>query len=235
MDIAALIANADADKVKNALSTLLGHYMNPAFGALPKNEVELLMLHCLRQLGAISPEPDVYELVSSLRVTRAKARGLIYNYELRQSNSSDLDRKLKALLKRPLIQKDGELFVLEVENPLLSDHLRAKVQKLGYLSDGSFSPSLIKLSLDALCALIESLLSAAELEQTRKTLIAAGAPDGSFTGVLKASLKKLAHKVAASSGEAVMDKAAAFLGPLLENSLKQLAERSRELFTNDNS
>ncbi len=232
MDIAAIIAKADDATLKTVLSDLLNHYMNPAFGALPKNEVELLVLHSLHQLGAISPAPDVYELVCALRITRAKARGLIYNYELRQSSSSDLDRKLKQLLKRPLIQKDGELFVLEVENPLLSDHLRAKVQKLGYLSDGSFSPSLIKLSLDALCALIESLLSEDEVEQTRQALIQAGAPDGSFSGVLKASLKKLAHKLAADSGEAVMDKAAAFLGPILEASAKQILEHSRKLFGN---
>lgn len=230
MDIKLIINALPEANAKAVLAQLLERYLTPAFAALPKNEVELLVLDALEQVGAISADPQLYELVSKLKVTRAKARRLIYDRELRHSSSADLDAKVKALLKRPLLQKQGELFVLEVENPLVSDHLRDKVQQLGYVSDGSFSPSLIKLGLEAITALIASLLSTAEQEQVRLALVAAGAPDGSFKGVLKATLKKVASKVAADSGEALMDKAAGYLAPIVDASIAALGEKAAELF-----
>ncbi len=230
MDIKLIINALPEANAKAVLAQLLERYLTPAFAALPKNEVELLVLDALEQVGAISADPQLYELVSKLKVTRPKARRLIYDRELRHSSSADLDAKVKALLKRPLLQKQGELFVLEVENPLVSDHLRDKVQQLGYISDGSFSPSLIKLGLEAITALIASLLSTAEQEQVRLALVAAGAPDGSFKGVLKATLKKVASKVAADSGEALMDKAAGYLAPIVDASIAALGEKAAELF-----
>ena len=230
MDIKLIINALPEAKAKAVLAQLLERYLTPAFAALPKNEVELLVLDALEQVGALSAAPQLYELVSKLKVTRPKARRLIYDRELRHSSSADLDAKVKALLKRPLLQKQGELFVLEVENPLVSDHLRDKVQQLGYVSDGSFSPSLIKLGLEAITALIASLLSTTEQEQVRLALVAAGAPDGSLKGVLKATLKKVASKVAADSGEALMDKAAGYLAPIVDASIAALGEKAAELF-----
>jgi len=230
VDIKRIINALPEANAKAVLAQLLERYLTPAFAALPKNEVELLVLDALEQVGAISADPQVYELVSKLKVTRPKARRLIYDRELRHSSSADLDAKVKALLKRPLLQKQGELFVLEVENPLVSDHLRDKLQQLGYACDGSFSPSLIKLGLEAITALIAALLSTAEQEQVRLALVAAGAPDDSFRGVLKATLKKLASKVAADSGEALLDKAAGYLAPIVDASIAALGEKAAELF-----
>lgn len=230
MDINQIVNNASEKEAKAALSYLLQHYMTPAFGALPKGEVELIVLNVLEQLKAIDSEPEQYELVSKLKVTRAKARRLMYDRELRSSSDQQLDDKVKALLKRPLIQKNGDLFVLEVENPLVSDHLRAKVQKLGYVSDGSFSPSLIKLGLDAIAALIESYLSDEEKDKVKKALIAAGAPDTSFKGVIKATLKKVSAKIAADTGEALMDSASEYISPILDGGVKLVTKQATKLF-----
>ena len=230
MDIHQIINDASEAEVKHALSYFLQQYMTPAFGALPKNEVELIVLNVLEKLKVIDEEPEVYEFVSKLKVTRSKARGLIYNRELRRSSDEALNNKVKNLLKRPLIQKNGDLYVLEVENPLVSDHLRAKVQKLGYVSDGSFSPSIIKLGLNAITALIESYLSAQEKDDIKAALVAAGAPDTSFTGILKATLKKVARKVASDSGDALMDKASEFISPIIDAGIELLTEKAVELF-----
>jgi hypothetical protein len=230
MDIDDIVNSLSDNDAKTALKYFLKSYTSPAFGALPKNEVELIVLNVLEQIKAIDAEPEVYELVSKLRVTRSKARGLIYDRELRKSSSSDLDEKVKALLKRPLIQKNGELFVLEVENPLVSDHLRAKVQKLGYVSDGSFSPNIIKLGLDALSALTESYIAKSDHEAIKQVLVSAGAPDSSLRGVLKATFKKVAKKVADDTGEAVMDKASEYLGPIFDSALEKITEKSKTLF-----
>ena len=233
MNIDEIIQEADEEVVKGALSYFLTQYINPAFSTLPKNEVELIVLNVLEKLNAIDAEPQVYELVSKLRINRSKARGLIYDRELIKSSESDLDEKVKTLLKRPLIQKDGEQFILEVENPLVSDHLRSRVQKLGYVSDGSFSPSIVKLGLDAISALTEYLLPEGEKENIKLALIQAGAPDTSLRGILKATFKKVARKVASDTGEALMENASIFISPILDLSIELLSEKARELFENE--
>lgn len=230
MNLEEVFGEVEHERAALALQQLLQKFLDPAFGALPKSEVELLMLNALEQIGAVSPEPGVYELVSKLRVTRTKARKLIYERELRRLSPSELDRRVKELIKRPLIQKSGEMFVLEIENPLISDHLRAKVQQLGHISDGSFSPSLVKLPLDAIVALIELYLTEDEIDAVKAALIEAGAPDTSFRGVVKSVLKSVAKKIASDTGEALMDNASEYLSPLMEGATAELTEKIAELF-----
>ncbi|MRX28170.1 hypothetical protein [Kangiella sp. HZ709] len=230
MNIDKILKASSEKKAKAALAYFLQSYTSPAFGALPKGEIELVVLNVLEQLGAIDSEPELYELVSKLKVTRTKARSLIYNRELRRSSDDELNQKVINLLKRPLIQKDGDLYVLEVENPLVSDHLRSQVKKLGFVSDGSFSPSIVKLGLDAITALIESNLTAKEKTAVKKALIKAGAPDKSFRGVLKATLKKIAKKVASNTGEALMDQASDYLTPIIDAGIERIKETAEELF-----
>ena len=188
------------------------------------------MLNLLEDIGVINAEPSVYELVSKLKITRSKARNLIYQRELRTTTSEQLDLRVRAILQRPIIQKAGDVFVLEVENPLVADHLRAKVQNLGYVSDGSFSPNVVKLSLDAITALLESNLTEKERTDVRKALIAAGAPDASFRGVLKATLKKLAFKVAADTGEEMMEQVSKYMKPIVEGAVEEIKVRSKDIF-----
>ena len=77
MDIPAITTRAGHQLNKEVLDRFLIQYLNPAFGALPKQEVELLVLKLLVDLGAVDARPSIYELVSKLKVTRTKARRLI--------------------------------------------------------------------------------------------------------------------------------------------------------------
>ena len=233
MNISNIVDATQNETIKETLKYLLESYTTPAFGALPKNEIELIFLNALEKLGAISTEPEVYELVSKLRITRSKSRNLIYERELRKSSETELDQKVKSLLRKPLILKKGTEYKIEVENPLVSDHLKYKVQKLGYISDGSFSPSIVTLGLDSITALIDLYLTDEDKEQTRIALIDAGAPDASFKGVLKATLGKIANRVASDSGEELMNSVTEFLGPIVDAGIEQITERIPQLF-NDN-
>lgn len=229
MEIKTIIGTLSEEQCKEVLANLLESYLTPAFGALPKLEVELIVLEAFVQLDAISTDPQSYELVSKLKVTRAKARKLIYERELRRLSQEDLDARVKELLTEPLVDRRGDQFILEVDNPLLSDHLRDTIQKLGYITDGSFSPSLVKLSIDAFAALVEDNLSE-DPEKVRKILIDAGAPDTSIKGVLIAVCSKLAGRLASEVGEEVVDQAASFLGTLLQGKAENLLGFARTLF-----
>ncbi len=230
MDANTIIATASPERLKHALKGFLHGYRDPAFGALPKGETELLVLRLLTDLGAVGERPTVYELVSKLKVTRTKARRLIYEQELRKRSAQQLDEEVCELLQHPIIEKSGELFVLEVESPLVSDHLRAKLHALRRVSDGSFSPSLVKLSLEAMTSLVESYLSEKDREGIKKALIAAGAPDTSLKGVLKAVLKKVGEKVADEAGEAVAEEASKYMIPILDGTIGAIKFGFKGLF-----
>lgn len=230
MDFDGILSSRAAEDVKGALAKFLHEICNPAFGALPKSEMELLLLNLLENIGAVSDDASDYELVSKLRVTNSRARKLIYERELRRLSHDDLDSRVKDLLRRPIIQKSGELFILEIGSPLVSDHLRARVRELGFFTDGSFSPSVVKLPLDAIVALMEFYIPKSEQIAVRRAMIAAGAPDTSFKGVLKAVLGKVAQRVASETGEAVMQKASEYLGPIIDAAAGQVTAKLAEVF-----
>jgi hypothetical protein len=192
MDVQTVVQRVDPQVAREALAVLLETYLNPAFSALPKAEVDLAFMDALEKLGYISSSPSEYELVQKLRVTRAKARNLYYNRELRRRSPEQLDLLVRQALLEPLIYKDGDLFVLEVDSPLVLDHLRSKLRDLGFASDGSFSPSLVKVTVRGFAALVESYIPEGKKEQLKKKLIAAGVEeDTSFGAVLQGALRQL--------------------------------------------
>jgi hypothetical protein len=233
MDIKASIDAADAASCASALKSFLESYLNPAFGALPKAEVELLVLQMLEKLRLINGNLGAYELVSKLKITNTKARRLLYERDLRRTTPEDLDKQLLIVLQKPIILKDGELlFVLQIENSLLRDHLREKVKLLGHVTDGSFSPGIVKLSLDAMAALIDEMYQGKDekKETARKALIAAGAPDTTFKGVIRAVLKRVGSKIAAEAGEALMDEASGYLVPIVTGASDRIAKTFKGFF-----
>ncbi|MDH5607270.1 MAG: hypothetical protein OEY93_10305 [Anaerolineae bacterium] len=235
MDIRQHTLNADPQGARLILAELLDAYLDPAFGALPKKEIDLIIMRALESLHFIDHDPDLYQLVTRLRVTRAKARNLLYEQELRRLSQGDLEKRVRETLKRPILQKQGELFLLEIENPLVGDHLKSKIQKLGYASDGSFNPGLIKLPLKAITALIEGIYKEdkKDIKAIQAALIKAGAPDTTVRGVIKAAIKAVARKFAEETGEVLVDSVGEYMGPIVDGALESAAEKFSELFAVD--
>ncbi len=213
MDIQSHLKSVSEKDIRAALGLVFESYLSPAFGSLPKREVDLLLYSALEKVGYIEAEPTLYSLVMKLRVTRSKARSLLYEQELRRLGEQELDRRILDFLKRPILQKESELFLLEIENPLVIDHLRAKVQALGYASDGSFSPSLVRLSDAAVIALLDSMLEKHAKSAVKAQLVKAGFPDKSFKGVLKDVLKAVGKKLADNAGSDVAER---ILSPIID-------------------
>lgn len=228
--IESAIKKADAAEVREALQSLLVGSMSPAFGALPKREMELLLLDALISIGYVESNPDLYSLVRKLRTTKSRARALLYERELRLRDSTQLDEMVREALRRPLLQKQGEIFCIEVENPLVADHVRSLLKEVGHTSDGTFSPSLIRINLEAAAALIERMIDRTERVSIRKALVAAGAPDTSLRGVIQGVLAKVGARVAGKAGEALIDDAAEYVAPLLGGAKSEIQKRVGQLF-----
>lgn len=224
MDLMSKIDHADPQKVKETFTELLRNYLTPAFGSMSKRDFDILLFMKLQELGVIDKSPEIYELVSELRVTRAKARNLLYEAKLRASTQDDLDMELKELLIDPVFFKDQDKIGIEVDNPYLIDHLRFKLKKLNHITDGSFSPELVKLTVEAYIALFESYVPETSKQKVMDALIAIGAKtDSSFSAVLTGILKKLGEKVAADAGAHAAETVGDYLKPIIDTSIASIA------------
>ena len=190
----------------------------------------MMVLEALEGVGYIERDPTIYKLIQRLRVTRSKARNLYYDRELRRMDTPELDHKVREALKHPLLQNKGTLlFALEVENPVVADHFRAIVQSLGFATDGSFSPSLVTLRLEAFTAVVEHFVEKEHGRKLREALIEAGAPNDSLRGVLRAVFVKLGEKTADKAGAAMIEKVGDYLEPILDGATRGLTGKIRKL------
>ena len=191
----------------------------------------LVFLMKLQELDIFNKNPDIYELVSELRVTRTKARNLLYESKLRQTTKTELDQELITILKNPIFFKDNDKIGIEIDNPYLIDHLRAKLKKLNHITDGSFSPELVRLTTDAFISLFESYLPEKSKEKIRKAFIEIGAEaDSSLKGVLKGALKKLGSKIADEAGSQFAESANEYLSPIINENIILIKNKFKSLF-----
>jgi hypothetical protein len=216
-DLTTLISKANPAACEAALISICRGALTPAFGAVTKRELELIVFDALIQVGFLSEPPTVYEVMQKLRVTRGRARSLIFDRDVRRHTSDQLDKLATQALKQPLLQAQGYAVALDIENPLLADHIRETLRSLGHATDGSFSPSLVKLGDDAAGALVEHYVPANERDNVLKALHKAGVKDKSIKGAVKAILRKGAAKIAGDTGDAIAGDIGDFLAAIFES------------------
>jgi hypothetical protein len=229
MEVREAVENTDAKTCQSVLLDFLDKYTNPAFGVLPKREIDLLVFEILEKLNYIEQDSPIYTLVQRLRITRSKARNLVYDRELRKYNESELNQRVREALKSPLILKDGDVFKIEIENPLVEEHLRSTLRRLNHTSDAAFRSGLVTLSLDAMAALIEDMLPPDKVEVVRQALVKAGAPDKSLKGILIGVLGKVGNKLADKAGKAAAEEIGDYLGPLVDGAVQKSGKVFRDL------
>jgi hypothetical protein len=220
MNVINKIDSLEAEDVKTAFRDLMKAYLNPAFGAISKRDFDILLFMKLQELGIFEKDPEIYDIVSSLKVTRTKARNLLYEAKLRDTTEDELDEELKTLLLSPIFLKDNDKIALEIGNPFLTDHLRAKLKRLGHITDGSFSSELIKLTDKAYLSLFEDILPEHKKTEIKQALIECGiAEDTSLKGLLTGVLKRLGKKFAGQVGDQVIENVGDYLSPIINGGI----------------
>jgi hemoglobin-like flavoprotein len=236
MDDSKIIANLNNTKpeeVKRIFIDFIKSYLNPAFGAVQKRDIDILLFMKLQELHIISDNPEIYELVTQLRVTRAKARNLLYEAKLRKATAKDLDEELKSIIQNPIFFKDGEKNIgIEIYNPFVIDHLKYKLKTLKHLTDGSFNPELVKMTADAFAALYDALITDEKIKQNvEKALIECGAKkESGFKGVIKQVVVALGSKIANEAGEELASSAIEYFGPIVAGSINDIRKNFKNIF-----
>ena len=232
-DIVNKIDAVDSNAAKEIFKELVSENLTPAYGSMSKREFDILLFLKLQQLGIIGENPDLYEIVSSLKVTRAKARNLLYESEMRSSSKDKLNEELRKLLIKPIFLKENDKIAIEVNNPFLSDHLKWKLKQLGHITDGSFSPELIKLTQEAYVDLFTKMIPEESQKELSQALIKCGAKsDTSIKAILRDILKDLSKKIVGKSGGVLIDE---YLGPLIQGKIEELSNIYNKYFEEMNS
>lgn len=145
-------------RCRSILEDLLKKYTSPAFGVLPKHEIDMMMYEVLQRVGYLSPNPTPYELVWNLKVTRSKAQSLIYESNLRQikANENKLEEELKELLTKGNFLVYNDKVAIEVENPLLRDFIKQCLKKVNCITDASYSNDILRMTPNAYQKLCET-------------------------------------------------------------------------------
>lgn len=197
-----VIDKAGTKQLRQALRLLLSPHAELVFGAAKAIEHEVAAFNALKALGYVDQDSDEFDLVDKLRITKNKARSLLYQVALRaESSPADVDAALCKALQSTRPLRDGSMYLIEVPDPLTMDRLRKRIRDYGYLSDGTFSGSIAKIPEGALVRLIEELISVEVRAEIRKRLIEAGMEDMSVAGAIKAVLGKIGKKALDDVGE----------------------------------
>ena len=192
------------DKLSSVISKFICAYTEPSLGSMSNHDIDLLMFETMVSLGIIKEDASIYEIMRDLKVTRSKARSLLYEYKLRKIENEDtLRTELEKLMQTPLLSNQSNSVLLEVDNPYLIDYIRNELKKLGYVTDGSFHAELVKMSADAFAELYERTISDATKKEINEQLVRLGVKEDTS---LKAILPKLLTEVAKSMAKAAFGK-----------------------------
>jgi hypothetical protein len=236
MDIEHALEELEAAELREIIASFLSDFMTPAFGSLPKREIELRVFDLLRSLGILRSDATIHSLMTNLMVTRAKASQLIFDLEIRRhgSDRERLDQLVKQALINTKFAKDGDYFVMEIENPLTLAHMRQRIREIGHFSDTSFNSALVRAPLDAVTDLILEIVPDDRHEAVRAALVNAGAPDSGVKAVIRGALKTLGRKVIGEAAdqvaEGIVDNSADFLRPIVDAGTGQIQEKWAALF-----
>lgn len=234
MEILTSLRKADSEHVKEIFIDFVKEYLTPSYGSMSKRDFEILLFMKLQELEAIQKDPDLYQLIKDLKISRTRVRNLLYEAKRRTSEEEDLDNELIQLLQKPVFLKDGDKVAIEIQNPLLTDHFRFKVKELGFITDGSFSAELVKLNYSAYIALVESMISVEAKKKTVELLVDADImKDTSFKGVFTELVKKIGAKIANEAGEQAIDEAFKYLSPIISGKIGDAKDILLELFKKD--
>ena len=197
----------NSDHAKLFSRKFIETFAAPAFGAISKTEVDNLVFGLLVEVGALDPKSQVYEIARDLNITPAKARNLLFQWQLRSMGDGNaLKDDLIAALKSVKFAKDGDFLIFGVESPLLREELRSRLKRMGVYADASFSSEMIRLSVKHFVEFLDVFLGEAEKKAMHKALIKDNQlKDKSFKAVAFRVLKGVAKKAAGEVGAELTD------------------------------
>ncbi len=184
-------------------------FVAPAFGVLPKSEVDLLVFTLLTEAGLIDPDGAIYAIARVLNINPAKARSLVFQYQLRNVSEADTETAVLTTLTKARYWKAGDSLAFGVESPLVRAAIAARMRERGVFADVSLSGDILKVSPKQFSDVLADLVPAATAQELAKALRKAGVDESR----VRKAIKELSGKVAE---DFIKDQGKEGLGELLK-------------------
>jgi hypothetical protein len=137
-------------------------YLSRGFGNMPKRDLDVLIFHLLEKRGDFIGKSN-FQIARILRTTPTKIKSLKYESVLRFDNAdinneSFLKERFASYLKNsPPLEFDDKYLKLQIEDPVLIDHLKAICKENGIITDGSFNGEILKVDESSFINLLEKI------------------------------------------------------------------------------
>jgi hypothetical protein len=172
-------------------------YFGQAMGSLPKSEIDLLVFTLLIDLKVIAADGPIFAIARALNITPAKARSLLFQYQLRHVDDTVGDQMVAATLAKANFSVDEKRLSFGIESPLVRAIIDSKLKERGVFADISLSGEILRVPLVEFDQFIELLMGKKKAGELEKALKKDGYLKGS---TLNAFLKK--YGAAAAKGAA---------------------------------
>ncbi|MDX2336502.1 hypothetical protein [Brevundimonas vesicularis] len=148
----------------------MGAYAASAFGVMPKREIDLAIFSFLIQNDVVDADGSMYRLARALNMTPARARSLLFEYQLRNVSEADTDHAVMMALTTSKYWKDGTNVSFGIQSPLVKAAITGKMQDRGVFADVSLSGDILKIDPGNFAEVLNSLLPISRAEQLAKHL-----------------------------------------------------------------
>jgi hypothetical protein len=176
---------AEEQKAAGFGRAFLERFTTPAFGVLPKSEIELLVFTLLIEAGAINPDGPIFTIARGLNITPTKTRSLIFQYQLRHVTEADTDQAVLNTLTSARYWKAGDHLSFGVESPLVRAAIAARMRERGIFADVSLSGDILKVSPKQFGEVLAALLPAKSAQALAKKLRKEGINESEVRSAIK--------------------------------------------------
>lgn len=145
-------------------------YFSQAFGVLPKTEIDLLVFCMLIEAKLIDPDDPVFTIARALNITPAKARNLLFQYQLRCLDDVAVDVMVLQVLSKAKFSVDDKRLSFGIESPLARATIDGRLKANGVFADISLSGDILKVPLTQFGDFITIMLTPEKAAALEKAL-----------------------------------------------------------------
>lgn len=144
-------------KTKEFVKEFLDEYLADGMGAMPKKEVDILVMNLLIKYGGLSDKGN-QELSILLQAPVSKIKSLRYEARLKYPPDKDyVKREFLYILTKSHFDFDKGKITFAIEDEFLRQAIQGQLKSKGMFADTSFNTELVKIDEKSLKAVIREL------------------------------------------------------------------------------
>ena len=123
------------------------------------SSIDLQVFSLLVELDVIEVNRASYRIARALNITPTKARGLLFQYQLRNISEDETDYQIMLAITTARYWKDGDKLSFGITSPLVKAAVSAKMEEKGVFADVSLSGNILRVDPGRFGAVLASLVS----------------------------------------------------------------------------